>query len=112
MTKKVTTLKGRQIDLGALREAHGATIALGNSKSNARGDLLGRGGTVVKNREEVVRDYYENNPKAVTVSSVSLKDIADEVMTMTPAEAVAALEAQAKAAQEAPKPKRRIKDDD
>jgi hypothetical protein len=111
MTKKVTTLKGRQIDLGALREAHGATIALGNTKMNARGDLLGRGGAIVKHKEDVVRDYYENNPKAVTVSSVSLKDIADEVMTMTPAEAVAAIEAQAKR-QAAPAPKRKIKDED
>ncbi len=112
MTKKVTTLKGRQIDLGALREAHGATIALGNSGTNARGDQIGRGGVVVKAKEDIVRDYYENNPKAVTVTSVSLKDIADEVMTMTPVEAIAALEAQAKAQQEAAKPasKRKIKD--
>ncbi len=111
MSKKVTSMKGKQIDLNALREAHGATVALGNASMNARGDIVGRGGAVVKSKEDVVRDYYENNPKAVTVSSVSLKDITDEVMTMTPAEAVAALEAQAKQP-EAPKTRRKIKDGD
>lgn len=109
MSKKVTSMKGKQIDFNAIREAHGATIALGNARMNARGDIIGRGGAVVKTKETVVRDYYENNPKAVSVTSVSLKDLADEVMVMTPAEVVASLEAQAK---EAPKPKRKIKDED
>ncbi len=109
---KVTTLKGKIIDLGALREAHGATIALNGGSgrvTNARGDVLGRGGVVVKAKEEVIRDYYEKNPKAVSVSTVSLKDIGDEVM-MTPAEAVAALESQIKPEPAKPVSKRKIKD--
>lgn len=106
---KVTTMRGRQIDLAAIREAHGATVALGNAKMNARGDIIGRGGQVVKSKEDVVRDYYDNNPKAVTVTSVSLKDINDELM-MTPAEAIAAIEAQT--AKPAPASKRKMKDED
>lgn len=101
---KVTTLKGREIDINAMRDAHGTTVALGNASMNARGDIVGRGGHVVKSKEQVVRDYYDNNPKAVTVSSVSLKDISDEEM-MTPAEAIAALENAGKIA-----PRRKAKD--
>lgn len=86
---KITTLKGKQIDITALRERHGASVAIGNSNMNARGDILGRGGVIVKSSEEVARDYYESNPNAVTSSPISLKDISEEIV-MTPKEAMAA----------------------
>jgi hypothetical protein len=90
---KITSLKGREVDFNALRAKHASTIAINGGSgplTNARGDVLGRGGEVIKTQAEVIKDYYENNPKAVTVSTVSLKD-ADEDM-MTPAQAIAALE--------------------
>jgi hypothetical protein len=38
--------------------------AVGNMKTNARGDQLGPGGKIIKKREEIVAEYYEANPKA------------------------------------------------
>lgn len=89
---KITTLKGRQIDIAALRERHGATVALGNANMNARGDIVGRGGVVVRSSEEITKDYYESNPNAVTnAAPISLKDISDEIV-MTPREAMKAFD--------------------
>jgi hypothetical protein len=39
--------------------------AVGNLKVNARGDELGTGGQIVRTREQILQDYYKNNPRAV-----------------------------------------------
>lgn len=109
---KITTLKGKQIDIAALRERHGATVALGNAGMNARGDLVGKGGVVVKSKEELAMEYYENNPKAVTKAApISLKDIDEDVLT--PAQAVERLTKQMPPQPKAaPKPKRETREED
>jgi hypothetical protein len=38
--------------------------AIGNMRVNARGDLLGAGGKIVKKREEIVSEYYNAPAKA------------------------------------------------
>jgi hypothetical protein len=40
-------------------------------KVNARGDELGSGGKVVRTREQILQDYYKNNPRAVEDELVS-----------------------------------------
>ncbi len=107
---KIRTLKGREIDITAIRETQGATIAVGNARMNGHGDLIGRGGTVVKSQDQMTREYYANNPKAVTTSPISLKDISEEIV-MTPREAVEALEKKAEEAKAASKRKLRETDD-
>lgn len=59
------TMQGREIDLEKLMRQNELTTAVGNMKVNARGDQLGRGGKIVKKREEIVAEYYENNPNTV-----------------------------------------------
>ena len=44
-----------------LRQRNELTPAVGNVRVNARGDELGPGGKIIKKREEVLRDYYEDN---------------------------------------------------
>jgi len=41
------------------------TPAVGNMKVNARGDELGPGGQIVRTKEQIMQDYYKNNPRAV-----------------------------------------------
>jgi hypothetical protein len=60
------TMQGQIIDMDKLMQKHELTPAVGNAKMNARGDKLGPGGKIIKTREEVVAEYYENNPKAKT----------------------------------------------
>lgn len=90
---KVTTVKGRQIDIDALRKEQGNRIAVGNARMNGHGEILGRGGEVVKTQDQLTKEYYDANPKAAKAAPVALRDISDEVV-VTPKQAIQALEAQ------------------
>lgn len=59
------TMQGKEIDLEKLMRQNELIPAVGNMKVNARGDELGPGGKIVRKREDVVAEYYENNPNAV-----------------------------------------------
>jgi hypothetical protein len=62
MAKNVfRTAQGKPIDMDALRTTNEKTIAVGNMKTNARGDELGPGGVVLRTRNEVVGEYYATN---------------------------------------------------
>ena len=65
MGKTVRTMRGREVDLEKLSIQNEMTPAIGNMRVNARGDELGPGGKIVRTREEVVADYYRNNPRDV-----------------------------------------------
>jgi hypothetical protein len=42
-----------------LRNLNETTLAVGNSRVNARGDEIGPGGKIVRRREDVQNDYYK-----------------------------------------------------
>ena len=46
------TMQGKPIDFDSLRTKNEKSIAVGNTKTNARGDTLGKGGKIVKSRDE------------------------------------------------------------
>lgn len=58
------TMQGREIDLERLMRENELMPAIGNMKVNARGDELGPGGKIVRRREDIVGEYYEDNPNA------------------------------------------------
>lgn len=58
------TMQGKMIDMDKLASQNEQTPAVSNAKVNARGDILGAGGKIIKKREEVMAEYYETNPKA------------------------------------------------
>lgn len=62
--KTYQTFQGKKIDMDTLRQRNELTPAVGNARVNARGDQLGPGGKIIKNRDEVIRDYYEEHPQA------------------------------------------------
>jgi hypothetical protein len=59
------SMLGKEIDLEKLRMRNEMTPAVGNARVNARGDELGPGGKIVRKREDVMAEYYQNNPNAV-----------------------------------------------
>jgi len=62
--KKVyRTMQGKLIELDTLRARNEMTPAVGNAKLNARGDLIGKGGKIVKTREQIVAEYYKKDQK-------------------------------------------------
>lgn len=111
---KVVSMRGVALDMGALAAKNEKVVALGNASMNARGDIVGPGGKVVKKREQVATEYYAANPKAV--KQVALRDLSSEAF-VTPdqvfakhAEVAPATEANAAATAPAPAKKRKIED--
>jgi len=74
------SMRGKPVDMGKLIGQNETTPAVGNMKVNARGDLLGPGGKVIKKREDMVSEYYNNNPKA-RVQTVKVQEDIPEVIT-------------------------------
>lgn len=58
MSNRASVL-GKTVNMDALRLQNENTIAVGNMNVNARGDLLGHGGKVIKTRNELMQEYYQ-----------------------------------------------------
>ena len=63
MGKTHLSMRGKEIDMEKLGLRNELTPAVGNVKVNARGDELGPGGKILRTREQVLEDYYKNNPR-------------------------------------------------
>lgn len=57
-------MQGKQIDMEKLNLRNELLPAVGNMKVNARGDELGVGGKIVRTKEQIMQDYYKENPRA------------------------------------------------
>ena len=55
------TMQGREVDMDSLLQKNEKITAVGNVRMNARGDELGSGGKVLRTREEIVSQYYQDN---------------------------------------------------
>jgi len=64
MGRTYTSVRGKEIDMEKLSLRNEKTPAVGNMRVNARGDELGEGGKIVRTREQVLQDYYAQNPGA------------------------------------------------
>ena len=69
--KLYRTMQGKMVDIEKLRAANESIRAVGNMNVNARGDMLNRSGSIVQNKAEVMREYYEQ-PRGAA-SDVPLK---------------------------------------
>jgi len=59
------SMQGKEVDMDKLMGRNELMPAIGNAKVNARGDELGSGGQIIRKREEVIAEYYDDNPKAI-----------------------------------------------
>jgi hypothetical protein len=66
MGKTYTSMQGKEVDMEKLSIRNELTPAVGNMKVNARGDELGTNGEIVRTREQILQDYYKENPRAVS----------------------------------------------
>ena len=57
--KMYRTMQGRMVDIEKLRASNEGVRAVGNMNVNARGDIVGAGGQIVKTKEEQMKEYYE-----------------------------------------------------
>jgi hypothetical protein len=82
-------MQGREIDLEKLIQQNELMPAIGNMQVNARGDELGPGGQIVRRREEVISEYYENTNapaqrKTTSVTTPVVESIAEPVVEAEP----------------------------
>jgi len=59
MSRVYTTAQGKQIDIESLRVANEETIAVGNMKVNARGDMIDDMNRVISTKSEQVNKQYK-----------------------------------------------------
>lgn len=93
--KPAVSMRGRVVDMDAMRSANEEMKALGNARMNARGDIMGRNGQIEVRREQIARDYYNRNPGAA--QQVSLKPAVPDVFE-TPEQAMSRITSAAKPA--------------
>ena len=77
--KVYKTMQGKTVDMDMLRKRNEMTPAVGNAKVNARGDELGPGGQIVRKKEDVVKEYYENSKGVPEESAVRKTSIETEL---------------------------------
>ena len=75
MKRIYKTMQGREIDMDQLIAKNETMPAVGNVRVNARGDELGPNGKIVKSRESILAEYYDNNPDAVPDEEVNLSKV-------------------------------------
>ena len=56
--------KGKEVNVSQIVEQQSKTMSAGNMRVNARGDLIGAGGKILKTREQLENEYVDRNPNA------------------------------------------------
>lgn len=75
MAKTYRTAMGKIVDIDALRLANESVIAVGNMRTNARGDELGAGGQVVKTRAQIMSEYHKINTPTIDHSPLEVEEL-------------------------------------
>jgi len=93
--KLYRTMQGRMVDIDKLRSSNEDVRAVGNMNVNARGDIIGSSGKVVKTKEQVIKEYYESPKGKASDSKVKTESPAEsvqqtqtEIKKITPKEVV------------------------
>ena len=58
MSRVYKSAKGKMVDMDKIKLANETTVAIGNMKVNARGDLLGAGGKITAGRNNIMDQAY------------------------------------------------------
>ena len=65
-----TSYRGLTIDMETMARENEKSVAIGNMKVNAKGDQLGRGGSVTRTADQIARD---NHRKQTAITTSGLK---------------------------------------
>ena len=60
MATRHISMRGEVVDMNRLRTVNSETVALGNANLNARGDIIGKGGIVLKTQEQIEAEWESN----------------------------------------------------
>ena len=62
MTRVYKTARGKTVDMDKIKLANESSIAVGNMKVNARGDIVGSSGQVTAGRNQIMDQVYAVDP--------------------------------------------------
>jgi len=73
---RVRSMRGESIDFNRLTSVESSTPALGNAKMNARGDILGQRGEVLKTQSQIEMEYRQRQQQQVNQEqTVNIKNV-------------------------------------
>lgn len=75
MARIYKSMQGREVDMEALLTRNETMPAVGNVRVNARGDELGPDGRIIRTRENILSEYYENDPTSISDDELSLSKV-------------------------------------
>ena len=58
MVKQHVSMRGEVVDFNRLRINNAEKVALGNASLNAKGDVIGSGGVVLKTQEQIETEFH------------------------------------------------------
>jgi len=96
------TMQGKMIDMDRLRAANEDVRAVGNMNVNAKGDVIGPGGKIVKPKSDVMKKYYEQPKGKVDDTPIRARPVAPKRIAQPQPKAVA----QKPVTRTAPQPKK------
>ena len=76
------SFRGHQVDMVSLAKKNEKVVALGNANMNGRGDILGKGGKIIKTREEVLADWCATHTVEKDVKNLkeTIDNTTDEIV--------------------------------
>lgn len=79
------SFRGKEVNMLALAKKNEYKVALGNSHQNARGDIIGRGGIILKTREEQIKEYEKTIQQEgmVSMKNEKLSDLEKDLKKYT-----------------------------
>ena len=75
MSRIYKTAKGKTVDMDKIKLANETSIAVGNMKVNARGDLIGSNGQIAAGRNQVMDRVYAVDPPSYTPANTAQREI-------------------------------------
>lgn len=85
-TGSYVTRRGNIVNMASIIAANEKSIAVGNAGLNARGDILGKGGTIVVTNEQIISEYNTMNENSVRNYSIKGNELPSDFF-ITPQEA-------------------------
>ena len=75
------SMRGKTVDMDMLRKRNELTPAVGNARVNARGDELGPGGKIIRKKEDIVQEYYNQVPDSSGRAKSNTAPVSEPVST-------------------------------
>lgn len=82
--------RGKGVDMEALRKANEKTVAAGNANTNAKGDTLGKGGTVKETVAKRTRRTYNTTKTQTSKGSIKQEPVVESLPDLNVEETVEA----------------------